>query len=118
MSTNDDNKPSFFARYIDDQRQPAQQHNGANLVSRWVQGANIKTFLMDILANGPVPATLVEERGAAHGFSKKQLYCAREQMNIASFKEVGKLHGPWYWVLPYDNRGIPAQQATPNTPYF
>jgi hypothetical protein len=30
---------------------------------------NPKIFLKDILANGPVPATLVEERGAAHGFT-------------------------------------------------
>jgi hypothetical protein len=117
MSTNDDNKPSFFARYIDgpEKERPSPLEK---MIKQSRKNADLKTFLMDILANGPVPTTLVQERGAAHGFSKKQLYCAREQMNIASFKEVGKLHGPWYWVLPYDNRGIPAQQATPNTPYF
>ena len=32
-----------------------------------------KIFLKDVLANGPVPATLVEERGAAHGFTKIQI---------------------------------------------
>ena len=92
MSTNDDNKPSFFARYIDgpEKERPSPLEK---MIKQSRKNADLKTFLMDILANGPVPATLVEERGAAHGFSKKQLYCAREQMNIASFKEVGKLHG-------------------------
>jgi hypothetical protein len=82
------------------------------------KNADLKTLLMDVLANGPVPATLVEERGAAHGFSKKQLYCARQQMNIVAIKEVGKPHGRWFWVLPHDKRGIPAQRATPSTPCF
>jgi len=73
--------------------------------------------LKDILANGPVPATLVEERGAAHGFSKIQIRYARRQMKIISFKGPGK-DGRWFWVLPHDNRAIPAQRATPNTAYL
>jgi hypothetical protein len=76
-----------------------------------------KIFLRDILANGPVPATLVEERGAAHGFSKIQIRYARRQMKIISFKGPGK-DGRWFWVLPHDNRAIPAQRATPNTAYL
>ena len=59
-----------------------------------------KIFLKDILANGPAPATLVEERGAAHGFTKKQLSYARRQMRVVSFKEVGKINGRWFWALP------------------
>jgi hypothetical protein len=74
-----------------------------------------KIFLKDILAAGPAPATLIEERGAAHGFSKIQIRYARRQMKIISFKGPGK-GGRWFWVLPHDNRGIPAQQATPSTP--
>jgi hypothetical protein len=73
---------------------------------------NPKTLLKDVLANGPVPATLVEERGAAHGFTKIQIRYARRKMNIISFKGPGK-DGGWFWVLPHDNRGVPAQQATP-----
>jgi hypothetical protein len=34
-----------------------------------------------------------------HGFTRKQLRRAKRQMNIASFKEAGKLHGRWFWVL-------------------
>jgi len=93
MATNDDGK-SFFARYIDDQRQPAQQHNGANLVSQWVQEANIKTFLVNVLANGPMLTTAIVEQGAAHGFSKKQLIRAKEQINVVAFKKRGKFDGP------------------------
>ena len=79
---------------------------------------DLKTLLKDVLMNGPAPATLVEERGAAHGFSKKQIRRARQQMKIISFKETGKPHGRWFWGLPYDMRGIPAQRATPGAPCF
>jgi hypothetical protein len=71
-----------------------------------------KIFLKDILANGPAPVTLVEERGAARGFTWIQIRYARRQMKIISFKGPGK-NGGWFWALPHDNRGIPAQQATP-----
>ena len=59
-----------------------------------------KTLLMDVLTDGPVPATLIKERGAARGFSRKQLYSAKRQMSIVAFKEEGKLHGRWFWALP------------------
>ena len=62
--------------------------------------ADSKALLMDVLANGPVPTTIIEERGAAHGLSKKQLRRTRGQMRIVAFKEVGKLHGRWFWALP------------------
>ena len=72
-----------------------------------------KIFLKDILANGPAPANLVIERGAERGFTWVQIRYARRQMKIISFKGPGK-GGGWFWVLPHDNRGIPAQQATPD----
>jgi hypothetical protein len=113
MTTNGDG-PSFFARYIDGPKEepppPLER-----LIKHSRRHADLKTFLRDVLANGPVPAALVEERGAAHGFSKKQIYCARQQMNIVAFKEIGKTHGRWFLALSHDNRGIPAQRATSNT---
>jgi hypothetical protein len=62
--------------------------------------AGQKALIKDVLANGPAPATLVQERGAAHGFTKKQLSYARRQMRVVSFKEVGKTNGRWFWALP------------------
>ena len=59
-----------------------------------------KTFLVDVLMNGPVPTTLVYQRGAAHGFTRKQLWDAREQMKIVAFKEAGKRRGRWFLALP------------------
>jgi len=76
-------------------------------------GADRETFLMDILANGPVPATIVEERGAAHGITRKQLRKARSKMRIVTFKETGKLNGCWLWVLP---QHIQAAQPTIGSP--
>jgi hypothetical protein len=60
---------------------------------------NRKALLIDVLVNGPVPATIVQERGAAHGLTKKQLRSAREKMKIVAFKETGKPHGRWFWTL-------------------
>ena len=37
-----------------------------------------RAFLLDVLVSGPVPVTRIEERGAAHGFSKKQLIYAKQ----------------------------------------
>jgi hypothetical protein len=62
--------------------------------------ARLKTLLMDVLANGPVPTTIVYERGAAHGFTKKQLWATRVRMKIVAFKEE-KYHGRWFLALPH-----------------
>ena len=77
-----------------------------------------KIFLKDILAAGPARATLVIERGAERGFTKRQITYAREQMKLIALKETGKYGGRWFWVLPHDNRGVPAPQATPNTAHL
>ena len=72
-----------------------------------------KTFLMDILAKGPLPATLVEEQGAARGFSKHQLRYARRQTSVVTFKKRGTTGGGWFWTLPrHDPR--PAVVKKPN----
>jgi hypothetical protein len=115
MPTPGDDGPSVFSKYIGgpDKEQPSPLER---MIRQSRRGADIKTFLLDVLMNGPVPATLVEERGAAHGFTKIQIRYARRQMNIISFKGPGK-GGCWFWVLPHDNRGVPARQATPSTPF-
>ena len=58
-----------------------------------------RAFLLDVLVSGPVPVTRIEERGAAHGFSKKQLIYAKQHMGIVVFKEVGRRNGRWFWRL-------------------
>ena len=60
----------------------------------------LKIILMDVLASGPAPTTIVLERGQAHGFTRKQLWAAREKMKIVAFKETGKTYGRWFLALP------------------
>jgi DNA polymerase len=60
------------------------------------------TFLMDMLANGPVPAKRIEERGVARGFSEDQLRRARRKIGAVTFKAKGKLEGGWFWAKPQD----------------
>src|SRR5262249_34859771 len=58
-----------------------------------------RMFLMDMLANGPIPIKLIEERAAARGLSKDQLDRAKGKMGIVAFKEKKK-DGGWFWALP------------------
>jgi hypothetical protein len=105
MPTNDD-KPSVsvFAKFIKDpeeeRHEPERtQTSSADFVSQWVRETSAKTFLMNILQNGPVPTTVILERGKARGFSKKQLKHAKEQTGVIAFKEKGKFGaGRWFWT--------------------
>ena len=57
------------------------------------------TFLLDILANGPVPKNVIEERAKARGLSDDQLRRAKAKMNAVAFKETGTAYGGWLWSL-------------------
>jgi DNA polymerase len=59
----------------------------------------VVTFLLDMLAGGPVPKKLVDERAAQRGFTADQLRRAREKAGIETFKETGKKDGVWFWCL-------------------
>jgi hypothetical protein len=111
MSTNDAGKPSFFARYIDDQAKEVtkQPRKSVDPIRQWAQriGVGPKIFLMDVLTIGPTPVALIEERGAAHGFSMRQLVRAKERMGIISFKEEGKFNGRWFWARPQHPPKLP-----------
>ena len=48
----------------------------------------------------PAATTLVYQRGAERGFTKKQIWDAREKMKIVAFKETGKHGGRWFLTLP------------------
>jgi hypothetical protein len=64
------------------------------------QSGGVVTFLLNVLANGPVPIAVIEERAAACGFSKDQLKRAKQKMGVVAFKEKGTLDGQWLWALP------------------
>ena len=60
------------------------------------------TFLQTILANGPVPTKIIEQRAAECGFSKDQLDRAKRKIGVKTFKETGTMEGQWFWCLPED----------------
>jgi hypothetical protein len=114
MAINDDG-PSIFSRYISDGPEKERPSPPENMIKRPLRRReDPKIFLEDILSNGPAPATLIIKRGAERGFTKRQITYAREQMKLIALKGPGG-RGAWFWVLPNDNRGIPARQATPST---
>ena len=89
-----------------------QQRKSADLVSRWKQKTEAEAFLMDVLANGPMPTAIIEELGAARKFSKMQLWHAKQRMGAVAFKKKGKFDGGWLWSLP-QNAPKPASTAKP-----
>jgi len=64
------------------------------------QGSDVVTFLLDILANGPVPKKVIEERATKRGFSEMQLRTAKQKMGIVVYKDG--MTGGWVWALPQD----------------
>jgi hypothetical protein len=59
----------------------------------------VVTFLLDMLAGGPLPKRLIDERAAQRGFTADQLRRAREKAGIQTSKETGKKDGAWFWSL-------------------
>ena len=76
-----------------------QQLKNTDRVSRWKRKTDAEIFLKRVLTNGPMPATVIEELGAARKFSKRQLECAKQRIAATAFKKKGKLHGCWFWTL-------------------
>jgi hypothetical protein len=68
-------------------------------------GNGARAFLSDILANGPVLAKLIEERGAERGLSEDQLRRAKRKLGIVAFKGKGKMSTPWFWASPSQPSG-------------
>ena len=64
------------------------------------QQSSVVLFLLDMLSNGPVPQSFIEERAGAHGFTYEQLRRAKKKMCVVTFKEKGVEHGKWIWALP------------------
>ena len=69
------------------------------------------TFLLDMLAGGPVLKTTIVERGSQRGFNEDQLRRAREKAGIVTFKEKSKAHGRNFWARP---EHVPAGQQHEN----
>ena len=62
------------------------------------QGAKARRLLETALANGAVPATLMEQIAEDHGISMKTFNRAKESLGAISLNR----HGHWYWELPID----------------
>ena len=99
-------EPSVFAKYITDP-EIERPSSLEKLVKQSRRHVDLKTFLVDILINGPAPTTLVHQRGRERGFTRKQLWSTREQMKIVAFKETGKPRGRWFLALP-QHAGYPS----------
>jgi AAA domain-containing protein len=68
--------------------------------ARKMKAAPVREFLRDLLANGPMLVKTIIERGAAKGFSLKQLRSARDFIGVRPFKRRGEnLDSPWMWAL-------------------
>jgi putative DNA primase/helicase len=60
-----------------------------------------KKFLTEMLANGPVLKTEIDEAAEANGIANRTLVRAKDELKIAVEKEKGRKEGgKWYWRLP------------------
>jgi putative DNA primase/helicase len=57
-----------------------------------------KKFLLDILANGPVPSNEIEEEAKANGISRPTLFRAKRDLKIVAKKDG--VRGGWTWLPP------------------
>jgi hypothetical protein len=57
-------------------------------------------WLQARLANGPVDAKAVWAEAKALGFAEKTLKRAKQQLQVESYREKGRLDGQWFWQLP------------------
>lgn len=76
-----------------------QPRKRGDLVARWKRKTEAETFLMNVLADGPMPAAIIEELGATRKFSKMQLWHAKQRIGAVAFKKKGKFDGGWFWAL-------------------
>jgi putative DNA primase/helicase len=80
----------------------ADQAVAAAMPSKSKERGGAVMFLMDMVARGPAPISLIEERGSAHGYSPDQLKRAKQKLGVCTFRERGKIDGSWFWALPED----------------
>ncbi len=80
------------------------------------RNADLRAFLLDTLAGGPVLTTTVIERGIARGFTERQILSVRAQTkSIIALKETGKRYGRWMWALVPPTKAVyraPSESAT------
>ena len=70
-------------------------------------------FLVDLLANGPLPAKEVREAADAHGHSWATVKRARQDAGVKVAKEG--MRGPWLWTLNCDGRRCPSPPEDAHT---
>jgi hypothetical protein len=72
----------------------------ANAANKDKPVASVVTFVLDMLAAGPVRRHDIVERAKERGFSEKQLRDVRQKAGILSFKEPHTKETIWWWMTP------------------
>jgi hypothetical protein len=85
------------------------------------RNADLRAFLLDILADGPVLTTRIIERGKMQGFTRRQILHGRDRntarLNIIALKQRGVRWGKWMWVLaPHTREALRAPSTERATP--
>ena len=71
-------------------------------------------FLLDLLANGAMEVSKIQEEVERAGVSEKTLRLARERLGVKS-KRIGAKDGYWMWALPIHEDALISEVALPKT---
>jgi hypothetical protein len=59
-----------------------------------------KQFLRNLLINGPIARSDIDDAAKANGIAAKTLFRAKNDLNVIAEKDRGVPNGAWYWRLP------------------
>jgi hypothetical protein len=78
----------------------ADQAVATGTPSRGREGPNVRAFIQDVLANGPVKEKKIEELAASRGITINQLKKMKAKLNVESELVGFGPEGYWVWELP------------------
>jgi hypothetical protein len=67
---------------------------------RKMRAAPVREFLRGLIADAPMLAKTVRDRGAIQQFSRDQLKRARDAIGAVSWKQPGERNSQWMWSMP------------------
>ena len=80
-----------------------------------VEREDAKAFLLEVLADGPVPSKEIERDAKANGIAQRTLFRAKSSLSVQATRIGFGPGGAWQWRLPVDDSSKAATREPSNT---